>query len=478
MEWVSGGRLPFQSQPMAVDDQEADQDDDEDFYGDSEQSQASEAQRANVQATSQAGFASNNPQTSLVAVNGHTVSVPSNEQTSSVEQKKLENQRRAEALRAKLLQQRQNAQINGKKNGDSLAATPLKPSATHKPASSPVEMNTASPRANGKTFPSDALGVDAMMAEEKAKAETKIIASSIVNQAASERGEIPPHVTNNSSQFHTAQQAEHRTPQQNETEIPSQARGSGINVGPPASENYDPDLADWLSVTGYHNIQYRHAKLEGYRRREKEMKQVEAEMARLQQRLEELRKQDAAEKESMLSGAALMAVVNKMPPPILPSDVSQPTASSTGNTEPTQKRPRSVETNISMKVPRRGSSTFRIRGRYEETADRYQPNSRVPSLERRISYPSTSSRHGSDDSYAMAGSRSRDPSLERRQDRYYGGGARKSNPKFGDQGGPDYRDKNQRFQEQGNVRHPGGSRKGLRRFEPQGRDLVDPSQGG
>lgn len=198
-------------------------------------------------------------------------------------------------------------------------------------------------------------------------------------------------------------------PSHHQQQTQQQQQQQQQHVDPPRPTNltdsYYADLAAWLELTGYHDVDFRTAKLRTY----KERKELEGEAARIAAKLEALRQKELEEMQQLRIGTP-KASTPTMPPPRLPQTMPS------GKAANGFKRGHSPE--FDEKVSRRREDNgFRIRGANESPEIR--PGARVsrpPSpngIERRVSYPDA--RRRSIDDRAP---RSRDPSLERRQSYY------------------------------------------------------------
>jgi hypothetical protein len=345
----------------------------------------------------------------------------------TAEEKKLENQKRAEILRAKLLAQRQNTPAKAHPP-PSPAPAPSRPAlpASDTPSKAPPGAATQSAQKpnnvpshqdtqqgneqqeqNLDDSSSDMNGLEALLAEGKAAADAKIAALA-ADEAARARSSPSPHTRipqNGVGATHASLAS--RQPHQPPTKHPLPNRPTNL------SDSYYADLAIWLELTGFHDVNFRNAKLRTY----KERKSLEEEAARIQERLEKLRRDEQAEMQPWRMGTPVLATV--MAPPPLPATLPPDDKTVPPPTNGV-KRPRSSDSTQAEKNSRRreDNSGFRIRGANDSPEARSATTARRPRspspADRRIGYPPDSRRRSIDDRAA----RSRDSSLERRQSYY------------------------------------------------------------
>lgn len=358
---------------------------------------------------------------------------------------KTENQLRAELLRAKLLAQRNKTpsrqQPISRTNTPAKAMPPVEtpskaPLQRATPAKTPVHLqlpanlpqntlqnNTITHRAGDGEPAGELLDLDALFNQGKALADAKTAAMAAAAVSPAPANSIVP-LTNGHENIQASVNTNHT--QHNKTvkkkEIPtSKAAPTPLKVQPVARSKEPPrsetnlsdahyaDLPAWLEITGYHDVEFRNARLAAY----KERKALEEEAARIAKRLEELRQREHEDGHPIRFGTPKPAA--SMAPPPLPASmaIEKPVGQVTGT-----KRPRSPESLLSNK--RQEENGFRIRGA-NESPDSARPPTAVarrrqspttPGIDRRISYPDPRRRSDLED-------RSRDPSLERRQS-YYG----------------------------------------------------------
>ena len=401
------------------------------------------------------------------------------------EQKKAENKRKTELLRAKLIAQRQNTP----KKAASVAAasrpeTPAKeqpppppppqPPQTqntpHSPSSSELKPPQNTHNMNG--FGDDAFGVDALLAEGKAAAERAANKTNGLELPKKSQSAAPTKRSPNPSPAFNAPRPSYPLPASRLNPDASPAKPQSTPSNPPTSNLADPyyaDLAPWLELTGYHDSTYRSSKLAKHHER----RSLEAEVARIHERLEKLKQDEQAEMAALRANLSHPVPSSTAPP--LPAEM--PNSDHAGGSQLTHvtngvKRPHSPDPSLnpsatarSEKLPRRypprqdnntSPPGFRIRGANDSPSDSFHrpppaaPSTRRPSpppnfsSERRPSYSHggdlrgrrSSLDYGDDD----RAPRSRDPSLERRQAYYQptssyhrdieGGGFPPSHPSF------------------------------------------------
>ncbi|KAK5706173.1 hypothetical protein LTR97_001160 [Elasticomyces elasticus] len=175
---------------------------------------------------------------------------------------------------------------------------------------------------------------------------------------------------------------------------------------------YYADLAAWLEFTGYHDVEYRNSKLQKH----KERKVLEAEAAKIQEQLDRLRREEEAEMQALRSSVAHATPASKQAAPALPSTMPTGDAAIMAGVANGVlngiKRPHSP-TPTERNNKRRdepSANGFRIRGANDSPTD-------ASAIERRISYPDARRR-------SLDATKSRDPSLERRQAYYNRDGER------------------------------------------------------
>ena len=344
--------------------------------------------------------ANQNPQTKPTTTTTTQNLPPVPVSTTADEQKRVENQRKADQLRAKLLAQRQNTPNKAPSRVD----TPVKSSST---------MN---PNKDDK-FPQNQILSDPMR-PEKSREEGLTAAPQAKELIATKNSDL-----NATEQIHP--------PINNKTteEKPEQPKWSNK-----LTDAYYADLPIWLEMTGYHDVEYRGSKLQTY----KERKELEQQAAKIQERLAKLQTEEQANIGALRANlahptpASAPALPAVMPSAEAASTVQQIATPATNNTKFTTiatngtKRTHSPEPVHASKV-RRDNATpdFRFRGANDSptmAGARGRPRSPGTAgraLERRISYPDARRRSFEDSRFG--GGRqdpSRDPSLERRQAYY------------------------------------------------------------
>lgn len=213
---------------------------------------------------------------------------------------KAENQRKAEALRAKLLAKqasRQNTpsnKPNGRASTSSAAKAPETP--TTKPASlakEPAAFPSNKQQSKAENKMEDKVeqpevnipGLDELLKHAKAAADAQTAAL-----AAQEQPPIPKeHAQKQTNGISNLQ----NKPKPNKDEKPTAAPAKSEQPKKPTrpsnlSDTYYADLPAWLEVTGYHDVEYRNSKLRTYKARV----QLEKEQARIQEALEKLRQEE------------------------------------------------------------------------------------------------------------------------------------------------------------------------------------------
>ncbi|KAK4553120.1 hypothetical protein LTR86_009847 [Recurvomyces mirabilis] len=328
---------------------------------------------------------------------------PKIEQGMSAEEKKLENQRTAQRLRAQLLAKRHNTPL---KLATPRVETPTRiqtqpiPQSAVKADTSTVPAMRRGGRENALAVtenlvvhaqPShDDIDLDSMIADAKRTAEAK--ANEIKPNGHVQQQSAPATFTNTQGGATPTREVERKAITTSEKSLPTQL-----------NDAYYADLPAWLELTGYHDVQYRTSKL----RTRRERKALEDEVARIQAKLDQLREQEAAEMQALRTSVAHpTSPSNIAPPPLpakLPSEDTQKMATLPANlTNGVRKRPHSPPpAMIEKNVRRREDATngFRIRGANGSPASPRHSNgyndyrrssfdarSRDSSLERRQSY--------------------------------------------------------------------------------------------
>ncbi|KAI7264952.1 hypothetical protein KC345_g8651 [Hortaea werneckii] len=384
------------------------------------------------------------------------------------EQKKAENKRKTELLRAKLIAQRQNTP----KKAASVAAasrpeTPAKHQQQQQQQPSPQPIQTQitphqlpssslkpsqdthnAQNMNGSS--DDALGVDALLAEGKAAAEKAANKTNGFELVKQSQSAASAKRSPNPSPAFSAPRPSHPHPASKLNPDAPSTKPQPMTSNPPTSNLADPyyaDLAPWLELTGFHDTTYRSSKLAKHHER----RALEAEVARIHERLEKLKQDEQAEMTALRATISHPFPSSTAPP--LPAEM--PNSDHAGGSQLTHvtngvKRPHSPDPSPlpsaiarSEKLPRHypprqenntSPPGFRIRGANDSPSDSlHRPppavtSSRRPShpsnfsTERRSSYSHgggprgrrSSLDYGDDD----RAPRSRDPSLERRQAYY------------------------------------------------------------
>ena len=350
--------------------------------------------------------------------------------TLTPEEKKAENQRRAEMLRAQLLAKRQHTPaMPTPKASMPSAETPVRQVTTPatKPAEAPMRQTVSSERPTDAVTTNtnaqldaaasnDSLGLDSLIAEGRAAAEAKSKEQATLhangkdshgNALSSSTSEpTPPLARTNFS------------PQGQRTEPVAKANGLATEKKRPfqLTDAYYADLPAWLEITGYHDVEYRASKLRTYKARrelEQEKARIEAEIARLNREEEEERIAIRASVAPSTPAAANVPLL----PSTMPTDDQAAVHITTSRvmTGSSLKRAHSPPPNEKSArrredvPPLSSTNGFRIRG-----ANDHSPtsNSSGAPNERRVSYPDARPAR------SRSPERARDPSLERRQSYY------------------------------------------------------------
>lgn len=332
----------------------------------------------------------------------------------TVEERKFENQKRAEQLRAKLLAKRANTPI--RTNTPNKFIPKSEAGTTQEPGSKEKDADTTAVHGDHgeqQSEPSsDLFGIEALLregkeaAEAKAKAEELAKVNSSLADAPSTRAAEPELAP-----AHQQQQLE------KDVTLTQQPAFKAPATNP--DTEYYSDLALWLEVTGYHDIDYRNSKLRTF----KERKALEEEAARIQEKLEQLRQVEQAEMSALRPGSVHPAPTPARPPPALTN--AMPAAAKTNSVKKSAangtKRAHSPDPLTTDKNARHredSNSGIRIRGANDSPQERTNNRGRAASpLDRRITYPDARRPNSFGEG---RGRTSRDPSLERRQAYYVG----------------------------------------------------------
>lgn len=338
--------------------------------------------------------------------NGTTDNNADTSLTPTAEERKKENQRKAELLRAKLIAQR-HFTPSGAASGSN---TPLKSmAAPSEPKAEPEAEKTEALEPS-----SDIFGLESLLAEGRAAAEAKMREQASAQPKLPTTAQKPPETQKSTTEPGT-QNASPTTDQLTAAEPQRPTWAAKL------TDAYYADLEIWLEITGYHDVEYRNSKLHTY----KERRELEREAARIQERLQKLKEAEQANIVSIRTSKPPSTPAPQRHPPALPAVMPSGDASNVRQTPvatPTPasngvKRARSPEPVLAEKSTRAkldqtmGSNGFRIRGANDS------PEVRRPSpagLERRISYPDARRRSAG----KANGDSSRDASLERRQNYY------------------------------------------------------------
>ncbi|KAF2215443.1 hypothetical protein CERZMDRAFT_82450 [Cercospora zeae-maydis SCOH1-5] len=347
--------------------------------------------------------------------------------------KKLENQKRAEMLRARLVAMRQNTPAKAILPSAPAAPdnaptdTPTKLSSKPSPIPVPASLRQHSTgsqqqrqqsaefqqqqktrvESQEKMADSD---LEALLTAGKAQADAEMAATQKQESMLVPAENKAQHQdSTSSSRRPEVETAGAEAVEQHEEHPTTDASPSTDLAG-----SYYTDLAAWLDMTGYHDVEYRNSRLRTY----KERKALEKEAARIAEKLEKLRQAEQAEMEQMRIGTPNVNRPNMAPPPL-------PQYLPNGQTTPQQingtKRARSPES-IPVAKRQREEDGFRIRGA-KDSPD-LRPNSArrggrspSPGYDRRVTY-ADARRLSSLDDRDPRSSRTRDPSLDRRAQYY------------------------------------------------------------
>ena len=341
--------------------------------------------------------------------------------TNEEEQRKHDQQKQLDALRKKLL---------AKRGGSTRHDTPQK---------TPGNLNTQMPHhimeqqennataSGANQHVNDDFGIESLLAEGKAAAEAKTARDNNAAAAAiTATMDFNPFTIIQHPQAATApsnMEVEDVKPENTRQKPadPPQSVVSPQKAADPKHSNavsnahtvnmsdpYYDDLSVWLEFTGYHDVQFRNAKLSTYKQR----LELEQEAARIAQKLEALKQAERADLESLRATTAHQNIATQMAPPPLPSHMPP---GNYRNHAKGLKRPHSPELSTAEKASRKANesaSDFRIRGANEASvaSSATMSHENGSPVHRRDSLPerrrSVNERH------------ERDPSLERRQQHY------------------------------------------------------------
>lgn len=329
----------------------------------------------------------------------------------TAEQRKLENQKKAEQLRAKLIANRQNTPLRAN-TPNKITPKPEQPQETTMKKKVEDTATTNGIHAEQQREPSsDIFGIEALLQEGKAAAEAKAKAEDSAKNEPALATLQPPRPAEPQL---AAKERQGEEPQDT-MDINQPEQNSSVTE---SATKYYTDLGIWLELTGYHDIDYRNSKLRTY----KERKALEEEAARIQEKLEKLRQTEQAEMEALRSGSVHPVAAPTRPPPALPTAIPSAEIAKPAVNKPIAngtKRAHSPDPVLADKNPRHredANNGIRIRGANDSPQERHFRGRAGSPLDRRISYPDARRQS----SFAESKGRlSRDPSLERRQ-AYYG----------------------------------------------------------
>ena len=266
------------------------------------------------------------------------------QQTEAEAARKLEYQRRAEVLRAKLVAMRQNTPVAKARTPTPKVDTPTKqspaasPPAPHQQAEQQEEQQQEQQEKQQEEDPEDQKeegevdedegeipDIDALLAAGKAAADAQIAALNVngtktaPNKAHVEASTVNGHGTKSN---HTQQQktVARRGSDQHYQDTTSQHTPLTTTSSTDLSDAYYTDLAAWLEMTGYHDVEYRNARLRTHKQRQK----LEEEAARIAEKLERLKQAEQAEMQQIRLSTPNFRASSMAPPP-LPKSLPQQT---------------------------------------------------------------------------------------------------------------------------------------------------------
>lgn len=359
---------------------------------------------------------------------------------------RMEDQKRTALLRATLIARRQNTPT---RVPAARVATPSQ-STSSGPSPPPMASTKPVPMKDEPTSDHDPLGLDSLLAEGRAAAEakntddaartilqvnghSKPIAEPATSKTSPRISPLAEPVQQQPHQPHPYPQQQQHTDQQSPTvQVTNQPVLTKQSDLKKLTDPYYTDLAVWLDMTGYHDVEFRTSKLSSY----KERKALEEEAVRIQRRLEKLRQDEEATIQFLRASTAYPVSVVKVAPPPLPTMLPT-TDAATNHTFPTPstngiKRHHSPEPTAASKAVRHKKVyDYRIRGVNDSSEQQKHPGAARTlinplGLQHRISYPEPRgnrvdgfnnqplSRDASRDARASR-DQSRDTSLERRQ---------------------------------------------------------------
>ena len=329
---------------------------------------------------------------------------------------KLENQRRAEMLRAKLMAVRQNTPAKAPTPAPTTPAplgkieTPSKAPATTAPQplpQNPKRVVTAQPKeeqivAQTQVQPqpqhiASELDLEALLTAGKAHADAQTAAAAAQQKEATRNA---PPATNGAAAPRDTQEMDLFPAKMQQRE--QQHSSSSTDSTPPPkhptnlADVYYTDLAAWLDMTGYHDVDYRESKLRTY----KERRALEEEAARIAEKLEKLRQAEETEMQLLRVGTPSVKAPAMAPPPLPQTIVPAVNGIKRGRSPgyPTAEK------------RQREENGFRIRGAKESPEQGLALPARRPR--------SPDARRSSVGERGPPGGHSRDPSLERRAQYY------------------------------------------------------------
>lgn len=347
-----------------------------------------------------------------------------------------ENQKKAEFLRAKLLAKRQGTPVKQQQqNGSNTPARDAKPGLGQESPALKIELKASS---------GDKLGLESLLAEGKAAAEAKDRQQAATGgqqqqpePTQNSRDAMPPpqsraevHAKENQVQKHKPVPAAPKQTPASSTEEQSKTKFNKPSPQQLITDDYYVDLPLWLEMTGFHDVDYRNSKLRTF----KERQSLEAEAAKIQERLEKLREDEQAAIQALRSTPTPRPTANHAPPPVLPKMMPPLNTSPIDQVQPAAngvKRAHSPDPAKAAKTRRQVTPDgYRIRGGFNGSPDQREPHprgrarSRSPrpngAADRREFYNEVR-RYSPEDRIDRATIRpgdDRDPSLERRRSYY------------------------------------------------------------
>lgn len=174
-----------------------------------------------------------------------------------------------------------------------------------------------------KESSSDSLGVQSLITEGKAAAEAKKKDQMATAPEPFDKGGTPakqplqlrlppPPIAPGPKQGYQAPTASSKPIE--EAPASGQPKSNQSTTPQAQTDTYYADLSVWLEMTGFHNVEYRNSKLRTF----KERQALEAEAARIQERLDKLREAEQAAIHPMRANPALRLALSQQDVPPLP----------------------------------------------------------------------------------------------------------------------------------------------------------------